>query len=258
MLKQMVLALAIVLSASVVVAQKSSPPSQAELDGITARGRMLAEYDVAAWHSSDAVLAMNPEKGSVARYVAKKADAGWVVAFGRFNDKHDGFLVVYEATQAANPQEFRVKKCDPPQEDTGFYYSAAKAIETALQDFRGAQRPYNVAMLPAESNQMYVYVVPAQATGGIYPLGGDVRYLMSPDGSTIVEKRHLHKTILEIRDSGKSGTMAGGFHTHVLSDVPEDTDVFHVLRRKPPLPEYVATKKYRYLIQADGSIKRQK
>src|SRR5882762_1515983 len=70
--------------------------------------------------------------------------------------------------------------------------------------------------------------------------GGDARYLISPDGKTIVEKRQLHKSIIENRgDIRKDTTSVGGFHTHVLSNVPEDTDVFYVLTRKPSEPEYV-------------------
>jgi hypothetical protein len=103
----------------------------------------------------------------------------------------------------------------------------------------------------------YVYVLPAQTQDGVYPLGGDVRYLLSSDGSSITEKRQLHKAIIEIRpDSSPKGTRpAGGYHTHVLSDVPEDTDVFHVLTRKPPQPEYIGTKsKTMYIINTDGTI----
>lgn len=258
MLRQTSLILALVLSTSLVLAKKSSSPSEAELAGITARGQMLAEYDIAAWHATDAVRAMHPAQGSVARYVARKTQYGWVVAFGRFNEKHDRFLVVYEATQGANPEEFTVKQYDAPQEDAGFYYSAGKAIGTALGDFRGEKRPYNVAVLPAESNQMYVYIVPAQTTAGVYPLGGDVRYLISPDGSTIVDKRQLHKAILEFRTSGGPLRTEGGYHTHVLSDAPEDTDVFYVLTRKPSVPEYLGTKTHVYVIRVDGTIVREK
>ena len=99
--------------------------------------------------------------------------------------------------------------------------------------------------------------MPAQTTRGVYPEGADVRYLMSPDGSTIVEKRPLHKAILEFRSAGTPGrTLAGHFHSHILSDVPEDTDVFYVLNltRKPPVPEFVGTKNHVYQIQVDGTI----
>jgi hypothetical protein len=77
------------------------------------------------------------------------------------------------------------------------YLGAAKAFDTALHDFQGEKRPYNGAVLPAPSNQLFVYVMPAQTKAGIYPLGGDARYLITADGSTIVGKRQLHKTIME-------------------------------------------------------------
>jgi hypothetical protein len=69
----------------------------------------------------------------------------------------------------------------------------------------------------------------------VYPYGGDVRYLISPDGSTLITKRQMHKSVLESipADIPRSTTPAAGYHSHVLSDVPEDTDVFLVLSRHP-------------------------
>jgi hypothetical protein len=45
-----------------------------------------------------------------------------------------------------------------------------------------------------------------------------------------------------------------GSHSHVLSDVPEDTDVFYVLTRKPSIPEFVGAGKRVFEIQVDGTI----
>ncbi|MGH9730771.1 MAG: hypothetical protein ACRD4A_03660 [Candidatus Acidiferrales bacterium] len=253
MRKRIVVALAIILFSSIAFAKKKCPLSDAQLAEITARGRLLAQYDQAAWHSTDAVLATNPEKGSVTRYIANKTDSGWVVAFGRFNDAQNNFLVVYTATQEASPQQFVVKHYDPPQVDTGFYFLGAKATAAALKDFQGEKRPYNTAVLPAESGQMYVYVVPAQTVSDVYPLGGDVRYLISADGNRVVEKRQLHKAIMD-RDFRNVARPEAGYHTHVLSNVPEDTDVFFVLSQKSPVPEYVGTKNQIYVIKIDGSI----
>jgi hypothetical protein len=101
---------------------------------------------------------------------------------------------------------------------------------------------------------MYVYVVPAQVKQGVYPLGGDVRYLMSQDGSKIVEKRQLHKSTIEFETPPELQKVEGGYHTAVLDDIPEDTDVFHVLVRKPSVPEWVATRQYVYRIEIDGAI----
>jgi hypothetical protein len=248
----------VLLLVSICLAGKNNATSEPVMPDVTARGRALFEYDQAAWHATDAVRTTNPPAQAVGRYIARKSDAGWVVAFGHLNDTRDKFLVAYEATQGATLRDFTVKKLDPPQEDTFLYLAAAKAIDTALHDFQGQNRPYNVAVLPAPLNQLYVYVVPAQTKTGIYALGGDVRYLITPDGSTIVEKRQLHKTIIEMSPSSvpNGATPAAGYHTHVLSDVPEDTDVFYVLTREPSEPEYIATMhKKLFVISPDGTIR---
>lgn len=160
---------------------------------------------------------------------------------------------MYKAVQGTNLQQFTVKQFDPPEEDTGFYLHSAKAIDTALKDFQGEKRPYNVMVLPADSGKLYVYVVPAQTENGIYPLGGDVRYLISGDGASILAKRQLHKAIL-MRDLRNVKHLTAQIHTHVLSDVPEDTDVFYVLSESPSIPEYIGTKYGIYVIAIDGSI----
>lgn len=236
------------------LAQRTSPPTKAELAQITERGRQLAGYDTAAWHASDAVVATKPPAGSVVRYIARKNGDAWTVAFGRLSKTQDKFLIAYEAIQGTNAKEFNVKKFEPPKEDTGFFLSAAKAIDTSSADFKGEPRAYNVAVLPAHSNQLYVYVIPAQTEQGIFPLGGDARYLLSPDGSKIIEKRRLHISVIEFSTPPGSQNTAGGFHTAVLDDIPEDTDVFHVLSRTPSVPEWIMTKQYVFRIETDGTI----
>lgn len=248
----------LLLLSSLACGKEKESQSAPILPDITARGRMLYEYDQAAWHATDAVQMLNPPKEFLGMYLARKSDSGgWSVVFGHLNDKRDQFLIGCEATQGPTLQQFIPKKFDVPRPDTSFYLFAARAIDTALHDFRGEKRPYNLAVLPAASGQFYVYVMPAQTENGVYPLGGDARYLISPDGNTIVEIRQLHKTIIEDRgDVPKGIKPAASMHTHVLSDVPEDTDVFYVLTRKRSQPEYVGGKdKKVYAIDTDGNIR---
>lgn len=251
----------ILLTTSILFAGDKKPKSSPVMADVTARGLALYEYDQTAWHGTDAVLAMHPPKEWHPRYIAHKSDKGWSLVFGVLNEQRDRFVIVYEAIQGATVQEFTVKKLDPPREDTGFYLAAAKAVDTALHDFKGEKRPYNVAVLPATSDQLYVYVYPAQTKSDVYPLGGDVRYLLTADGGSIVERRQLHKSIIELPPSSipKGTKPAGGYHTHVLSDLPEDTDVFHVLSRQPPQPEFIGTSnKKLYEISEDGTIRESK
>src|SRR5450631_3054435 len=173
-------------------APKPAPkPSDSELAAITDRGVLLAGYDQAAANATDAVQATHPPDGKVTRYIAHKTDAGWVVDFGRLNETHDKFLVVYEATQTAGTF-FHVTTLEPEREDTDFNLAADTAIGVALKDFVGATRPYNVAVLPAGAEGLFVYLYPAQVKDGVYPYGGDVRYLISADGSALITKRQMH------------------------------------------------------------------
>lgn len=235
-------------------AQQVARPSDADLAAITQRGRELAAYDQAVWHATDAVQMANPKTAQDQRYLARFENGRWTVVFGSLNIEKTKFLISYEALPGEKPQSFGVKHDDPPREDIGFFLFSARALGIALADFGGTSRPYNAAVLPAPGNQLFVYLYPAPLKANTYPLGGDVRYLISSDGRQILEKRQLHKSIVE---SGprKGKKVVAGFHNHVLSDVPEDTDVLHVLQQDPPLPEMVGTAHFAYEIAADGAIR---
>ena len=247
------------LLASVVVAaplstgQELTPPANEELAAISERGRMLHEYDQAAWHASYAVQMANPKNLEGQRYVARKENGKWTVVFGKLNEDHSRFGISYEADEQATLRQFAVRPEPAERQDEGFFLCAARAIELAMKDFGPVTRPYNVAVLPAPAEQLYVYLYPAQTKARVYPLGGDVRYLVSVGGTKILEKRQMHKTIIETApQSGKKAFV--GLHTHILSDLPEDTDVFHVLTQDPPVPEFVGTPHFTYQVKADGTI----
>ena len=94
-------------------AQKTAPLSKEQLAEISTRGRMLAEYDDAAWHATDAVMATHPRQDSDTRFVCRKADTAWTCVFGRL--AADKLLIDYEALQASG-KEFQVKHHEPPME----------------------------------------------------------------------------------------------------------------------------------------------
>ena len=223
------------------------------LDGVTERGRALYEYDQAAWHGTDAFFALHPDTKGLARYICRKSASGWVVSFGKWNPAHDRFSIIYQATESGPGGKYTARKFDPPAPVVDDLVTMERALELAVGDFKGQKRPYNTAILPAPGGDLYVYIYPAQTKEDIYPLGGDVRYTVSSDGKKIIEKRELHKTILELAPVAEIKQVAG-YHVHVLSDVPEDTDVLYVLNRKPSMPEYVEAGEHTFLIQPDGKI----
>jgi len=233
--------------------QEVTAPTNEELAAITERGRLLFEYDQAAWHAGDAVQTANPKNVEGQRYVAKKENGKWTVVFGKLSEDRNRFDITYEANEQATLRQFAVKQEPAEPRDKGFFLFAARALELATKDFGAANRPYSIAVLPAPAEQLFVYLYPAQTKARVYPLGGDVRYLVSSDGTRILEKRQMHKSIMETGPVGAKKVVSG-LHTHLLSDLPEDTDVFHVLTQDPPRPEFVRTPHFTYKVSADGTI----
>ena len=231
---------------------------RAELDAITSRGREIAAYDAAAWHGTDAVLALHPADDRVRAYVARRrADGLWEVVFGRPSADSDTFYIGYRAVQARPESDtFLASAVDPAEGDTGYVARAARALALAGRDHGRASRPYNSVVLPLPaSDEWYVYLMPAPTRAGYWPLGADTRYRISSDGREIREKRRLHNTVLEYGPPERGGAkIEAGYHSAVLDDRPEDTDVFLVLSRRPSVPEYVVSRSFYFRIDVDGEI----
>lgn len=235
-------------------------PTQSELADITTRGRLLAEYDFASWHGSDAVFSLKPPPGSITRYIARPTEKGWKVAFGRLSIARDTFFVAYETIRTSEDGQFEgftpVAHATPIA-DTDYYVRAARALDTAVKDFGPVRRSYNTAALPRPDGKWWVYLLPAQTASGVFPLGADSRYLVSADGRTILERRRLHNSVIEFRappPPQPGAKMEAGSHTAVVAEIPEDTDVLHVLVRTPRIPEFVMTDHFIYRIDPDGRI----
>jgi len=223
------------------------------LAGVTDRGHLLYEYDQAAWHGTDAIFALHPDLAGGTHYICTRTTSGWRLVFPRWDAVHQHLLITYEARETA-PGKYEAHKVDPPEDAGDDLVAKERALEAAAADFQHPDRPYNTAILHAPGGNLYVYFYPGQTKDTVWPLGGDVRYTVSPDGTRIVEKRPLHKSILDLEYDPAKKTVSG-FHTHVLSDVPEDTDVLYVLNRRPLIPEYVGTLGgWFFIINTDGTI----
>ena len=257
-------ALAVAAAPHLLRAQASppSPPLTSELDEISARGRALAAYERASWYAYAQLLAMKPDPRRTQRYIAYRADSGWAVAFGRLAPSRDTFYVSHVAIPAlVNGKRvdtlYSIQSMKTPGVDTDYLVRAARAIDTATSLYWPTTRPYDVAALPAADGSWWVYVLPAPNREGAWPLGDDMRFRISADGRSIRETRRMHLGIIEFDRSkrGDDTRTVAGVHNTIVGDLPEDTDVFHVLTRHPRVFEYVFTPRFLYMINEDGSIR---
>ena len=233
--------------------------TQQQLDEISARGRALAGYQRAAWTASMQLLATNPDPWQVQRYVAYHADSGWVVAFGRLNTERDTFYVSRIAIPAAvNGQrvdstfEFQTFAGAP---DTDFLVRAARAMDVATMALGVTARAYTAAAIPNAQGEWLVYLTPSADAANIWPLGDDVRYRVSADGLRILDTHRMHVGMMEAnREASGDARLVAKGSSKALRDLPEDSDVFHVLMNRPATAEVVVTPRHRYRIDVDGSI----
>jgi hypothetical protein len=239
-------------------AQQPPPATAQQLAAIAERGRALMAYDQAAWHGTDAAQAVaGNDTSGLQYYIARKTATGWVVDFGKLDPTGTAFLTTIEAV-SSDGLHFTATRLVPSRSDAGFLPAAAHALATAKAVFKPVTGyRYNVAVLPNPDGTMYVYLYPAQTDPKIFPLGGDERFTLSADGSKILDSHRMHNGILARpadADVPAGAQLTAGFHTVVVENVPQDTDVFHVLTRKPSIPDYVDAEGQLYVINVDGSI----
>ncbi len=238
---------------------EAGKPSATELTKITKRGIDLFEYDRACAQATDALLAKYDKTSGFKHYVAVSEGAGgarrWVVAFGTISE--DSFVIAYEVIIKENEKP-DVKSFEVYKLDRGELYRRARALALCSPKMKRSGPLMNYAALPADGGKYFVYHFPGSDRANTYLLGGDVRFLVDERGEKILETRQLHSTVLSWprTENLPPGALAqGGCHTAILGDLPEDTDVFHVLLRKPSLPEYVATANWIFCVETDGSIR---
>ena len=240
--------------------EAQSGPSQQVLDSVTSRGRALAGYQRAAWTASTQLLATNPDPWKVQRYVAYHADSGWVVAFGRMNAQRDTFYVSHIGIPAAvNGQRvdslFEFETFTQPGPDTDFLVRAARAMDLAVLTHGPASRPYSAAAIPNDGGDWLVYLTPSADAANVWPLGDDIRYRVSADGTRILETHRMHAGMVDTENGASTTQLTTRRTGRPLHDLPEDSDVFHVLISRQQRPASVATRHFNYMIDTDGTIK---
>jgi hypothetical protein len=241
-----------------VSASGAVPISAAELTDISNRGRQLAEYEKAGTKAIKALAKAYPnalKDGSFRQALPNKSATGWTVSFGTLADKGETFTVAYEAAENKRSGKYKVTKCKAGTTDQGLLMGEARATIAAFAAFPSKARKNNYAILPTSDHNFYVYIYPAQAVKDVFPFGDDVRFKISADGFKILEARRMHKSLIQNKKPSPNNLPAMGVHIAVMADVPEDSDVMHVLVRKPLIGEMIATPHFVYKIDTDGSIK---
>lgn len=255
------------------VKEKYDPPaSPAQLSAIAARGMKLYLYETALAASIEALKASKIKSGSVKESDGENFSSlvelnqkGFRTAFGRLGGEKQCYFIDFlvegewQDKAAKSPRVGEPVFLSPPQEDQGSFLAMARALSLVKEE-KAKLLPYrnhHYAVLPdAEPDSYFVYFYPAPKLKDTYLLGGDLRVRV--EGDQVKEWRLMHRSILSYPNTvgGKKQmepVMRG--HSAVIDERPEDSDVMHVLLRKPSKEELVLTKSYLYEIEKSGKIR---
>jgi hypothetical protein len=195
----------------------------------------------------------------IRRFIVRRTPRAWEVALGTLSAKGDTFNIEQLATPGIQPNRWASSLYEPVEPDTGYFLRAARAVEASVAMFRPTvRRPYAAMAIPADDGPWWwVYIYPTQIQAGLYPRGGDMRFRVSADGRVVLEFRQMHDEIDEYsaRTARSASVTKPESQVVVSGEAPEDTDVFHVIQRRPALPELVSAAHFQYRIDVDGSVR---
>jgi hypothetical protein len=218
------------------------------------RGIEIAQYERVAMKATDILLELKPDQSKLGVYIAEKTNGAWKVYFGRVVGEGAGFQAAYVFSCPEN--SLKKMKAVPVSEISVEITQRAQAVSAALKalefDARGGS--YNTSVFREEDGTLTVYLLPGNKNPDVVLLGGDFKVLVSPDGSQVDRKIPLHRTVLEMPVAPKEGKPAGAFHTHILDDIPTETDVAQVILYPSLAPHSILGREWFSQIDKNGKI----
>ena len=235
-------------------AERKPPPSQAVLNAIRDRGRLLAMMDRAAWVCTDRFRerrkALSKERGAFIAYI----DNGtYKVAFGVGSEDGKTFLTSFEGIFYQQTARCDLDSFDPPRQDDGWLKEAYAAIQLARKAFKADPNveAYNYAVVPESAEEVSVYFYPG-TTGQVPVLGADAKISVRGE-KTEVTRYHI-ALLKQVPPEKKGDELVASMHTHLLDNLPNPLDVLYVMNRWIKAPEYILGEVWVFYINLNGEI----
>ncbi len=245
---------ALLCAAPVAPAAAKEQMTQAEADAVQLaldRGVLLYEFDQAAWHATDAMMAAAKANGSEDRL--KSIGGGYVIEGNvekqlvTFFDRGDVPRALFRATRTRGSTQVALTNLmDAPEALTPEQLRLARerralfAEITAKKVLFCAEAIPNVAILPATgaSRAEVAYAMTPQTALQVWPMGGHYRYTFR-DGQPSDPRPFTKSCISLTTDANGKGKPAALTITHLLDPTPTEIHVFTMLAAN--LPIYVMT-----------------
>ena len=210
-------------------------------------GRLLFAFDRAAWVSSDALTAAVSKDRLIGAggYVVEPGDAGILrVTYyrGAAADARAFFVADVYGGKVVH-QELLAQPVALTQRQSVFArareVAADRARERAYRPCTSA--PFNTVVLPSRNDgPVAVYLLTAQQDSAIYPMGGNYRVIVAPDGKVLASRPYSVGCLNTPLPKLPPGAKPVGLEVnHLLDPVPTEIHVFASYSLH--MPVFVAT-----------------
>lgn len=229
-------------------------PSTGEIAKIEKRGKEIADYERAAIRATDLLLTSKPDQSKLEIYIAINHDGIWMVYFGKISEDRNEFIVAhfYSCPNGLFREMKVVQNVKVASKDI---LPLAKAIKLALRSIETRFPKYNTNVFREGNGTITVYLTPGNEKPEVILFGGDYKLSISPDGTKVLNRTLFHKSVLELPLHMKDGReSAGAFHTHVLNDLPTETDIALILLNPQLAPHFIAGPIWFSRIDVNGKI----
>lgn len=251
-------------------AQSFSDAESSEVVLALTRGRMLYQFDQAAWHATDKL--MEDAKAAGKLDIIHSQLSGWVVQPA---DSAMLDVVFYDRTSPVPKRLYTARMADGGKRVVSGNFAGPDAVITdaltlslikaraaaqkALQGqsiLRCKKENFNFAVLPPEQpgGAISVYLLTPQSDMASVPFGGHLRIMVSPNG-TVGPAHPFTKSCLELPTKLAKDAPTGLIATQLLDPLPTEVDVFTMFVAGIPL--YILTPDNRiWAIEASGGYAR--
>ncbi|WP_147276219.1 hypothetical protein [Sphingomonas aracearum] len=240
----------------------NAPSDEQRIAQSASLGRLLYTFDRAAWVSSDALTDTVPKDRltGIGGYVVEPSDAQTLrVTYYR------GSAAAAQAFFVAEVREGKVVRKEllaTPVALTAAQVRLARAREVAADRARERSYkpctpvPFNTVVLPSrDDGPVAVYLLSAQQDAKTYPMGGNYRVIVGPDGKVLASRPYsvscLNLTVPQLPAGAKP---VGFMVNHLLDPVPTELHVLASYHLR--MPVFVTTPDKRSW-QVQGSSIRQ-
>lgn len=216
-------------------------------------GQAIYRQDIAAWVATDALLAEVAQD-------QLRALRGWIVVpdgpnqkVRFFKEAPDGFNAAWDVpvvdgkagAVVALPNDVKLTSDELAQ------FAATHTARANIGSLRCSENLNTAVVRDPDGKGWLVWLLTATTENGVVPIGGHYRFLISPDGQTVLRREQLSNSCLNMSMTPPDGSTSALllFVTQIVSNGPVETHVFLSLLNRIPI--YVGVRDRIY--EVDGA-----